>query len=151
MNQLAAASTEFGDLRLKSSSTLDHGLRLGYLYEIFTFARSHILARYLTFSRIKIMMGRVLPIYKWTSHSSISALNPIADAKELPNVKRYTRLLSELTSPLSRNLQRVFLKNPWTSASVPKPPRVIIWVQAWVNKCWLPFSGWKTSLFFLLS
>lgn len=70
------------------------GLYLSDIQRLSVYSQVKILARSLTFSRIKIMMGRVLPIYKWTSQSSISALNPIADAKELPNVKRHIKLLS---------------------------------------------------------
>ena len=38
-----------------------------------------------------------------TPRFPISALNPIADAEELPNVKRHIMLLSESTSPSSHD------------------------------------------------
>ena len=47
----------------------------------------------------KTNTGRDLPVNKWTVPPHISALNPMADAEEVPNAKRYSKLLSESTFP----------------------------------------------------
>jgi hypothetical protein len=54
-------------VQLEAWLILWHSLSLWYLYEIFTLAGSHILARYMMIAGFKTIGGLDLVIYKWIS------------------------------------------------------------------------------------